>query len=282
MGARGARRDPHPGRDQPGVLALRDPDQHLDLARGEHPQQPPPLVVGLDRRVEEFGERAPQQLRRDGALPRPRLEHRPLHPVDALVVPDVPGGPGGERGGDPARTGHRPEHDDRHLRAVPGDARDRVEGSRRGGRGRTEQADVRRSGDHQLRRTGRRGRRREHPVAAQFQCRGQCLGEQAVIVDHHEPHAHRTSPPVPCTPRIPAPRPPAPASYTLVRRRAGLPPEKPPDCGIRWSRTAGRGGGCRARQSGAAAGARRPVVLSRCGRRAPGTASRRPGCRGAR
>lgn len=52
----GARRDAHAGGDQPGVLTLGDPHQHLDLARREHPQQPLSLVVRLRRRIQQLGE----------------------------------------------------------------------------------------------------------------------------------------------------------------------------------------------------------------------------------
>jgi len=198
----GARRDPHPGRDQPGVLPLRDPDQHLDLARGEHPQQPAALVVGLLHRVEQFGEGGLEELGRDGHLTGPGLHHRALHALDALVVPDVPGGPGREGGGDAAGAGDRSEDHHRGLRALPPDPDDRVEGPGHGGRRGPEQADLRGPSDDQVGRPGGGRGGGQHPVAAQFQRRGERLGEQSVVVDHHEPDAHL---PIPLPTQAPRP-----------------------------------------------------------------------------
>ena len=107
---------------------------------------------------------------------------------------------------------------------------------------RAEQAHLGCPADHQFRRARGRRRRGEHPVPAQLQRRGQRLGEQSVVVDHHEPHSHRATPQSPdgchmaahvLTDRAASPPAPVfmpPASYTLVRRCAPPTGEKPPDC----------------------------------------------------
>lgn len=128
----GTRRDAHARRDQPGVLALGDPHQHLHLARSEHLQQPGTLVVRLRCRMQQFLEGLLEQLRRDRRLAGPRLHHGAFHALDPLVVPYVSRSTSGERGGDTARIGHRPEHHHRDLRPLLLDPYDRVEGARLG------------------------------------------------------------------------------------------------------------------------------------------------------
>src|SRR5687768_14655876 len=104
MGTGRAGRDAHAGRDQPGVLAVGDPDQDLDLSRREHLEQGRALVVGLGDGVEEFTERALQQLRGDRRLARPGLHDGALDALYALVVTYIPGSARGEGGGDAARA----------------------------------------------------------------------------------------------------------------------------------------------------------------------------------
>lgn len=123
------------------------------------------------------------------------LGHRPLDAFDAFVVPDIPRGAGREGRSDAAGAGHRAEDHHGGLRALAPDPDDRVEGARFGGCRRAEQTDLRRPADDQFSRPGGGRGGGEHPVPAQFQCRGERLGEQSVVVDHHEPHTHRALPP---------------------------------------------------------------------------------------
>ncbi|CAM5370044.1 hypothetical protein SBADM41S_05567 [Streptomyces badius] len=242
MGAGGARGDVHPGRDQPGALALGDPHQHFGLARGEHPQQPPPSSSGWAAGLSSSA-KAPRSSCGATALSARALSMARSTPSMRSSCRTYPTAPAANTAAIPRGLGTGAEDDHRHLRALLADARDRVEDAGGGGRGRTEQADLRGPADDQFR--GARGRRggREHPVPAEFQCRGECLGEQTVIVDHHEPHAHRSS--APKSPVRPAPRTPDPARYTLARRRAALTwqedPRKMPDSApFRPSLTCGR------------------------------------------
>ncbi|GAA1676270.1 hypothetical protein GCM10009680_14780 [Streptomyces yatensis] len=127
MGAGRAGGDSHARRDQPGVLALGDPHQHLHLARGQHAQQPGSLVVGLGRGVEQLREGPLEQLGRHGGLARARLHHGALDTLDPLVVAHIAGRTGGEGGGYAAWARHRAEHHDRDLRPLLLDLHHRVE-----------------------------------------------------------------------------------------------------------------------------------------------------------
>ncbi len=233
MRTRRTRRDLHPRRDQPGVLAVRDPHEDLDLARGEQLQQPRALVVGLRRGVQQLLEGLLQQLRRDRRLPRPRLHHGALHALDPLVVTDVTGGTGGKSGGDPARAGHRAQHHHRDLRPLLLDPYDRVEGAGPGGRGGPQQAHLGRPAHHQLRGPGARRGRRQDTVPAQLQRRGERLREQTMIVDHHEPHAHRATPSTPAGPGAAPGRAACPREATRSAAIARpLPGRSPRNAGI--------------------------------------------------
>ncbi len=117
---------------------------------------------------------------------------------------------------------HRAEDDHRHLGTLPADPPQCVEGAGLPRRGDAQQADLRAAADQQV--EGRAGRRadREHPVAAQLQGGGERLGEQPVVVDHHEPNAHGDLQSDPAALPAVAPAPHRPPAVPPGRPRAGV------------------------------------------------------------